>query len=371
MRSVFFHLAFAILSAAALAVSSPPARAVAPFFEMSEDVTKLQKPTVSYTLLSREANTIEVRLVDLDGQNDRLWMGDGKHRPSGPVWSPNGKRMAIVIFDRDDWTYSPYVLDLESGKATNLYHHLPKHIYYTHLDWSPDGRWLAVSGGTNTQAVIYKVNVETYRIVQLTHAPRKLNELPNWSPDGKKIAFTAYLEPIDVVSNRSIFVIDAADGRNRVELTDSTDGTNRAPIWSPDGRWIAYTSFTTGASGRSAWEEAEMFVMRPDGSNPERLTSNDVGDFPHDWSPDSKWILYHAFDRGEDGELTDSISLMHIETRETRMVKQAPPIETTWTSNYAWVMAGQSRFLSVDSAGAKKESWGSLKKKAGEGADGK
>ena len=349
---------------AALLTVAPHAAAVAELPDPLEDVTKLEEPTISYGVSSQRSEELEedeIRLVNLDGTNDRLWMRFKKEVmiSRAAEWSPDGKRMAVALFDPSDNTCSPYALELESGKKKNLYHYFPKGFAYIHLAWSPNGRWLASIGSSGFADDIYKLRVDDHRLVRLSGSPKLRNWSPTWSPDGQKIAYTAFRDADDI-STRDIVVADASDGGNKTALTSGADGYNKYPVWSPDGKWIAFTSFRDSASGRSEWAEGELYVMRPDGSNQERLTFDDALDAPYDWSPDGKWILYLTHIPQEDGSRVRSLNLMHIETREQRTVIQGDKF-------YAprWVRAGQSRFLSVDSAGKRAAQWGSLKQPSG------
>lgn len=358
MRRIVYFLAWAGMLCAVL----PAAFAIALLPEPREDVTLLEKPTICYiTQPPGEINVDEIRLVDLDGQNDRLWIGDGKVSFTGGVeWSPDGKRAAITVFDPDDWTYTPYILDLKTGKARSLANWLPvEEIMWFYFDWSPNGKWLAMSRIPSTppnqidqaQAEIYKLHADAGRLVRLTKEPFINNWRPDWSSDGERIAYDA-----ENGNTRNIYAIDAADGNNRVNLTRLPYYSSR-PFWSPDGSWIAFLSYP-GAGGDREWAKAEIYLMRPDGSNVERLTFNEVGDFPKGWSPDSKWLLFRSF-IVENGEYIDGIYRMHVETREVRRITLVRSggrgLQPTW------VLAGKSGFVSVEPMGKKMCHWGCMK----------
>lgn len=349
--------------AGTLCVGLPAAFGIGLLPEPREDVTQLEKPTISYvTQIPGNIYVDEIRLVDLDGQNDRLWIGDGKASFTGGVqWSPDGKRAAITVFDPDDWTYTPYILDLKTGKAKSLANWIPieEDLKWFYLDWSPDGSWVAMSRIPpyppnqidQAQSEIYKLHVDSGKLIQLTNDPFNLNWRPDWSPDGKRIAYDARNG-----NTRNIYAIDAADGNNRVNLTRLPYYSSR-PFWSPDGSRIAFLAYP-GAGGNREWSKAEIYMMRPDGSNVERLTFNEVGDFPKAWSPDGKWLLFRSFIE-EDGEYIDGIYRMHVETREIRLVTL---VRTGGTGLHpAWVLAGKSLYTSVEPAGKKHCHWGSMK----------
>ena len=66
------------------------------------------------------------------------------------------------------------------------------------------------------------------------------------------------------------------DGQNQTRLTTNSAG-DYVPDWSSDGKKIAFASYRAG--------DYEIYVMDPDGSNQTRLTDNTTGDYSPAWSP--------------------------------------------------------------------------------------
>jgi tricorn protease len=92
------------------------------------------------------------------------------------------------------------------------------------------------------------------------------------SPDGSRLAFSYHGD---------IWVAPAAGGRavpitSHVELDDN-------PVWSPDGKWIAYVSTRNGNN--------DIYLAPTEGGQSKRLTYHTGNDVPSDWSPDGKTIL--------------------------------------------------------------------------------
>jgi Tol biopolymer transport system component len=100
-----------------------------------------------------------------------------------------------------------------------------------------------------------------------TGEPRPIEYPPAWSPDGRKIAFTGLTEE-KRADDADIYVVSVATKRVR-RLT--TNGRSTSPVWSPDGKTIAFARFTGNTSaghGRSS-----IWTIRPDGSDPQRITN--------------------------------------------------------------------------------------------------
>jgi dipeptidyl aminopeptidase/acylaminoacyl peptidase len=102
-----------------------------------------------------------------------------------------------------------------------------------------------------------------------------------WSPDGKELAF---------VSQGSIWVVSAAGG-NPHRLTNAPAGAgdprqaaDRAPVWSPKGRWILFQSGRRGTNS--------LMVVSEDGNVTSFLTSGKEEAGDGKWSPDGEQIVY-------------------------------------------------------------------------------
>ncbi len=98
------------------------------------------------------------------------------------------------------------------------------------------------------------------------------------SPDGKNIAF-AY--------RGDVWVAPSAGGR-AIPLTSHIE-LDESPVWSPDGKQVAFASNRNGSN--------DVYIVSAEGGTPRRLTFHSSNDVPSDWSPDGKGILV-ATNRG-------------------------------------------------------------------------
>ena len=183
---------------------------------------------------------------------------------------------------------------------------------------SPDGKWLAFTSNRLQNAELYLMDITTRTLQQLTHTDELDEYMPAFSPDGKSIAFVSertrggmMLPSVQASGSdprtATIYLMDV-DGRNQRPLID-IEGAQRAPVFSPDGKKIAFESKAPTQNTESepgSTEDnvtLEIYVIHTDGTNMKQLTHNDVDDGHPTWAPDGKQIaftgmvgdIYHIF----------------------------------------------------------------------------
>jgi uncharacterized repeat protein (TIGR01451 family) len=147
--------------------------------------------------------------------------------------------------------------------------------------WSPDGTKIAFRSYRDDQAEVYVMNADGSGQTRLTY-DGGYDGMPAWSADGTKIAF---------VSDRSggyrIWVM-SADGSGQTQL--SNQAISQHPIWSPDGNRIAYDSDGDG----NGWQE--IWLMNADGSSQHCIHGcygfTDLDLWVGSWSPDGRYIAF-------------------------------------------------------------------------------
>lgn len=122
---------------------------------------------------------------------------------------------------------------------------------------------------------------------------------PALSPDGSRVCF----------SYRGDLWVVPATGGNAERLTVHS-AHDAYPVWSPDGKWIAFASDRYPSSSMNY----DVFIMPATGGEARRLTFHTNNDYPFDWSADGKRLLLQAI-RGSDG--WQAVEL-EIETGRTR-----------------------------------------------------
>ncbi len=150
--------------------------------------------------------------------------------------------------------------------------------------WSPDGKFIAFSSLDQPYGV-YVTNVDSSERRQLS-TDEIGGRYPNWSPDSSKIVFEAG-ENDDL----EIYVVNV-DGTGLTRLTHPSPYHDLAPIWSPDGKEIAFLSNRSGHG-------MGIYVMNADGSDVTLLTEDDidedwVGLSWSPWSPNSEQLVFQS-----------------------------------------------------------------------------
>jgi hypothetical protein len=115
------------------------------------------------------------------------------------------------------------------------------------------------------------------------------HEAASWSPDSSNVAIVLANGPFWADPSRSVFVIKS-DGSALTRIGPRGDIWDA--IWSPDGRWIAFTLATKASNGLH-----ELYLMHPDGSALHRIVSASDGLISTQpfWSRDSNQLLFKRF----------------------------------------------------------------------------
>lgn len=166
---------------------------------------------------------------------------------------------------------------------------------------SPDGSRIAWSSASDELFVSSTVDGHTIRLVPASGDPLARSLTPVWSPDGRRIAFgrtvSANDGPDPSFYRSAIDVVDA-DGSNLRRLTSRLGGSTDFRIaWSPDGRSIAYTGLDDGSPIPRLTPDGfappdDIFVIGVDGTGDRRLTSTPGDEQQPTWSPDGTRLAW-------------------------------------------------------------------------------
>ena len=141
-----------------------------------------------------------------------------------PAPSPDGRRIYVVGVKRRG-ELARYDAKIQR------FERYPLNVSAEHLDFSRDGKW--VTYVTFPEGDLWRSKVDGTERVQLSFPPIRATA-PRWSPDGKKIAFSAVIPG----KPRKIYIV-AAEGGAPQQLT-TEERIEQDPGWSPDGKMLVF-----------------------------------------------------------------------------------------------------------------------------------
>ena len=154
----------------------------------------------------------------------------------------------------------------------------------TFPDFSPDGGkivFTAKPAGSPTRD-IYVIDSDGSGLTQLTSGSVD-NAYPAFSPDGTKIVFSSRR-----TGTSQVWMMNA-DGSDQTQLTFDAQPKDQVPDWSPDGSKIAYLADTHGIADIVNPSWGDIWVMNADGSDQHQIP-HDATDYGTAWSPDGSRI---------------------------------------------------------------------------------
>jgi hypothetical protein len=159
---------------------------------------------------------------------------------------------------------------------------------YERMVFSPDGRRIAITRRTSPFAVdLWAIDWARGLETRLTSRSQpRIGGMPVWSPDGRQVAFS---------SNRdgptNIYVKDVDQGAPERLLYRSSSQFKEVDEWSPDGRYILFEQ----ADPITAWD---IWLLPARGGSPIPYLRTSFNEFALDVSPDGRWLAYWSEESG-------------------------------------------------------------------------
>jgi serine/threonine protein kinase/Tol biopolymer transport system component len=257
--------------------------------------------------------TEENRLVwvDLRGEVEHLPFPLGNYQ--SPRLSPDGRQLVAtrVQADANVWIYG-----LERGTSRRLTDEKGDEFWAI---WTPEGKHIVFNstGSGGPIAFLYRKAADGSSPAELFAEGEYHQQPKSWSADGKKLVLTEGMNP---ESGVDIWML-TFDGNLKPEPFLRSRFNEIHPIFSPDGRWIAYV---TDESGRE-----EVYVRPYPGPGNIMTISIDGGMEPV-WAPDGKKLYY----RDESGDKMMAVSF--ITEPELRVGKPKLLFEGRYKGGWPW-----------------------------------
>jgi Tol biopolymer transport system component len=227
----------------------------------------------------------EIHVARADGTRIQRITETGDVHDGGPAWFPGGDKLAFVSdrVESDPSAFGQFdiyvtrlrppfdLFNVTNNPGNDCGCYEPAFIFAA-PSVSPDGKHIAFTSDVAKRGNfdVYVIKRDGTRLRRLTTGPG-IDAEPDWSPDGRTIAFNS-----DRDGDAELYVM-RRDGSGVTQVTRNNAVQDIQPDWSPDGRKFAFTS---DASGNS-----DIWVIEPDGEDARQLTAHPAVDERPAWQP--------------------------------------------------------------------------------------
>lgn len=231
---------------------------------------------------SYRADRMDIYIMNADGRAVRR-LAESGGPGANPAWSPDGGWIAFAS-NREQTAG----IDLIRPDGSEQRHLTSSRASL--IAWSPDSQWIAFISNCDNNCDIGVVNLKSGQVRRLTRNG-SFDVFPVWSPDSQRIAFMSNRH-----NNLEIYVLElicdesALTGCAVARLTDNR-GFDGFPAWSPDGRWIVFSSDRDG-NFELYRINADCYLEADGCPAGTRLTSRAANDISPLWSPDGDALAF-------------------------------------------------------------------------------
>jgi Tol biopolymer transport system component len=189
--------------------------------------------------------------------------------------SPDGRSVAVSEIDPKVGTHDIWICDVSRNLKTRFTFEPAEDMVPR---WSPDGRSLVYVAARGQQQAFYRKQVEGSGVEEMLFSSETIKRPSGFSADGRLLAF----HQLDSETNLDIWILPLTGDRKPYPFL-RTKFTEANAVFSPDGKWLAYTS---NESGRN-----EIYVAPFPGPGRKWQVSSQGGAYPV-WRQAGREILY-------------------------------------------------------------------------------
>lgn len=306
----------------------------------------LDQETVSNPRIAPDGQRIVYARGWIDKMNDRrkssIWImnADGTRNHflvdgSGPIWSPDGSRIAFTASDESDDSQI-FVRWMDDEGATTQITRLEKSP--SNVAWAPDGNTIS-----------FTMNVEA--APAWTVNPPGRPEGANWTAAPKVVTRADYRQDrVGFVDDgwRHIFVVPAEGGTPR-QLTDG-EWNHSAGKWTADGVELLFSSLRT-EDAEFSYRESEIYSVNVQSETITQLTRRAGTDTGAEPSPNGDLIAYRGVDQHSDTYRNLGVYLMNRDGSNQRLI--SGDFDRQITGGMRWAPDGSGLYITTNQAGAR------------------
>ncbi len=237
-------------------------------------------------------SNMELYLLSPPGEKKRLTNND--NMDSDGKWSPDGRKIAFVSSEGDDWFY---MMNPDGTNKEPVLDEELEAIFGFDYAWSPDSKKIAIStiDPNTTDVNSPPTNIRIVEIDSGSVSP-KLEDWArvdfDWSPDSNHLVYLSDVVSLDASTNgyQSLYILDTESNKEEHLVSFGLIGS---PKWSPVADIIAFSAIDTEKDPTA--DRFDLYLINRDGSNLRQLTDDHsyrVGA----WSPDGTQLALMSLD---------------------------------------------------------------------------
>lgn len=267
------------------------------------DTPQSPTPTPTNTPKPRPVSKGKIAFVsDRDGDNEIFVVNDDSSdlqklttnntEDSNPGWSPDGKQI-VFAHQIDSRHYTDiWIMDADGSNAHAIEVNKSS-VQDAWPSWSPTGEWIVFQSNRDPDdhsvvepggsVSIWRIRPDGSDLCQVAYHQGKKNELPTWSPDGRRIVFQS-----DRTGKWQLWSVDLHGG-DEIRLTNDQHNNNK-PVWSPAGNRIVF--YTSRDGGNNEIYTVSAYDRDTSDPDHQRLTDATSTELDPVWSPDGSKLAF-------------------------------------------------------------------------------
>lgn len=239
--------------------------------------------------VTKSGGRYQLHIADADGLGDQIALASPQPIIS-PAWSPDGRRLAYVSFERGKAVVM--VQNVADGQRRAVAAWRGSNSAPT---WSPDGKRLVVTLSKDGPSQLYMLDLDTDGVRRFSFS-NAIDTEATFSPDGRWVYFVSDRSGGPQIYRKRADDF-AAEGGQAERITFS-GSYNISPSISPDGRWLAYVNRNGGF---------RTMLMPLDGSGAVQAVGDTSDDESPSFAPNSRLLLYATRAKGRDVLMTSTL----------------------------------------------------------------
>ncbi|MDH5546922.1 MAG: hypothetical protein OEZ43_15115 [Gammaproteobacteria bacterium] len=233
---------------------------------------------------------------------------------AGLSWSPDNQQF-IFMSNGSEANYDLYMGSMGQENLTRLTDNSEKD---GHANWAPSGASVAFISGRGGNADIYLLDTMTKQVTQLGKSTQPFL-YPTWSPNGTQLAVIHGSN-----ENHNIFIYDNVPTINTQRKLISWDYDDLRPMWSPDGKYVAFYTNYNDQNDPKLWSIAVVNANEHELKTvaeiaPLVVATNIIPDVDKgpSWTPDSRHLVFVENNRKK----YNPIMIVNVDTKSSYEVK--------------------------------------------------